>query len=328
MLQGLKYKLLISVALGAVVFIGLSVYSDLDRLQLALGRFSWSYLPLVLALSLGNFLVRFVRWHFYLRLLDVRIRMADNLVVFFSGLVMSITPGKAGELLKSYLIRTRYNIPVSQSDPAILAERLADIISLIFLAFLGIFSFRKGAMFLVLGGGGMALMLGVLAWPSGMRFCIGLLERVPVVCRLVDPLGRAYEGVRVLISLRNLSWAVVLGAGAWFAECLGFYVILQGIQAPVGVLNSAFIYSLSTLFGAVTMLPGGLGPTEGSLSGLLLLNGVLRENAVAATLLIRLCTLWFAVVLGAGAMVVFGGRFRGAIESEVEPEAPKSVQGV
>ena len=63
------------------------------------------------------------------------------------------------------------------------------------------------------------------------------------------------------------------------------------------------------------MLPGGLGPTEGSMSGLLALRGVDVPTAVGATLVIRVCTLWFAVALGAVAMLATQGRFGETPES-------------
>ena len=52
------------------------------------------------------------------------------------------------------------------------------------------------------------------------------------------------------------------------------------------------------LIGAISFLPGGLGGAEVTMTALLMLNGMDNGAAVAATLLIRLTTLWFAVVLG------------------------------
>jgi len=52
----------------------------------------------------------------------------------------------------------------------------------------------------------------------------------------------------------------------------------------------------------LSFLPGGLGVTEGAMT-LALVEGAAhfdRASAVAATLLTRLATLWFAVVLGIG----------------------------
>ena len=46
------------------------------------------------------------------------------------------------------------------------------------------------------------------------------------------------------------------------------------------------------------MLPGGLGATEASLTGLLVLLNIPKDISVASTFIIRVATLWFAVLLG------------------------------
>jgi uncharacterized protein (TIRG00374 family) len=73
------------------------------------------------------------------------------------------------------------------------------------------------------------------------------------------------------------------------------------------------------------MLPGGVGPTEGSMSGLLALRGVDLPVAVAATLVIRVATLWFAVAVGAVAMFIAQGRLDTAADP-TEPYGPQDVQ--
>ena len=52
------------------------------------------------------------------------------------------------------------------------------------------------------------------------------------------------------------------------------------------------------LAGAISFIPGGLGATEAVMISILIWKGVGSPEAVASTLIIRLTTLWFAVVLG------------------------------
>jgi uncharacterized protein (TIRG00374 family) len=71
-----------------------------------------------------------------------------------------------------------------------------------------------------------------------------------------------------------------------------------------------FIYAFSMLVGALSFLPGGLGGTEATMVALLMLNNVAQPQAVAATVLIRLVTLWFAVALGVIALSIAERRKR------------------
>ena len=52
------------------------------------------------------------------------------------------------------------------------------------------------------------------------------------------------------------------------------------------------------LAGALSFLPGGLGGAEAIMISLLVLKGMTMPAAIAATVFIRLATLWFAVLIG------------------------------
>ena len=57
------------------------------------------------------------------------------------------------------------------------------------------------------------------------------------------------------------------------------------------------------------MLPGGLGVTEGSLTFLLVQKQVATDVAVATTFLIRVVTLWFAVLVGIISLSLYQKRY-------------------
>ena len=57
------------------------------------------------------------------------------------------------------------------------------------------------------------------------------------------------------------------------------------------------------------MLPAGLGVTEGSLTFLLVEGGVAKNIAVAATFIIRVVTLWFALFVGIVSITLYQKRF-------------------
>jgi len=114
-----------------------------------------------------------------------------------------------------------------------------------------------------------------------------------------------YDVMHVLIRIRPLCWGTLLGTLAWFWEALAFFLVLVIFGQTIALLDAVFIYALSTLLGAVLFLPGGLGVTEGSLTGLSVLAGVPKSIAAAATLIIRVATLWFAVALGLTIMSIY-----------------------
>ena len=50
--------------------------------------------------------------------------------------------------------------------------------------------------------------------------------------------------------------------------------------------------------GAFTFLPGGIGLTEASMTGILVATGMDASSASAATLITRVATLWWGVAVG------------------------------
>jgi uncharacterized protein (TIRG00374 family) len=57
------------------------------------------------------------------------------------------------------------------------------------------------------------------------------------------------------------------------------------------------------------MLPGGLGLTEGSLTFLLVEKNVPVDVSVATTFIVRVVTLWFAVLVGIVSLSFYQKRF-------------------
>ena len=92
-------------------------------------------------------------------------------------------------------------------------------------------------------------------------------------------------------------WDEALGTQSWSPLYREIVDVPLLVQMP-GV-RPRRTPALSTLVGALLLLPGGLGGTEGSMVAMLGADGISRPQAVAATFLTRIATLWFAVGLGA-----------------------------
>jgi glycosyltransferase 2 family protein len=311
----LRTRLLVSLAFGALVFIGLTVYADAGRLAAAFATFGWEYLPLIVACTAANYLFRYIKWDLYTRVLDVRPTTSKNLIIFFASFMMAVTPGKLGEVLKSYLLKEVNGTPVSRSAPIILAERLTDFLGLVLIMIAGAFVFGYARALIVVFAVFFTGVTALLAWRRGSLWVLGRLARIRTLGRYAHHAGDAYESMYTLLRPRVLANAVVLSVVAWAFECLGYWIILRVFDAPPTMLKAAFIYAFSTIVGAVTMLPGGLGGTEGSLTGLAQLAGATKDVAVASTFIIRVATLWFAVVLGIVVTFAFQKRLHVRIDT-------------
>lgn len=310
----LKGRLLISLALGLAVVAGLLYFADLPRTVDALRGFDWRFLPLALVFVLWNYLLRFVKWHFYLDQIGVSALSArESGLIFLSGLSMVVTPGRVGEWLKSYFLREVAGTQFAASAPIIVAERLTDALSMLVLASLGLLAYGYGWQVLLLVLGASAAFVFLSQHRPAGRALYRMVRGLPRLGRALGHLRVFYESSYLLFRPRSLAVAVLLGVASWFGECVAFYWVLVGLGLPADptvLLQATFILAMATIVGSVSMLPGGLAAAEGSLAGLLLMLGVVEDPAVAAaaTLLVRLCTLWFGVVVGALALLAVAQR--------------------
>jgi uncharacterized protein (TIRG00374 family) len=323
-------KIALTLAFAALVFVALLVYAGLDEILGQLRDFGWWAVAPALALAFGNYLARFLKWQYYCRVLSIPVRTADSFIIFMSGLSMSISPGKFGEVLKSFLLKKIAGTPVSFSAPIVLAERMTDLVGLLVLAAAAMaflpFEGWMAALRWFFVATAAAVVALVLALGSA-RFAgafLGVFSRLPLAGRAADKMSAALQSAVKLFTFKNFALMSALSAVSWAFECAGFYIVLAAFNVPSPDAPSVvFIYCAGTILGAVSMLPGGLGLTEFSMVGMLV--QMLKTGgaqAVAATTVIRACTLWFATIIGVVFLVAGRRRFSvNALELEEMPDA-------
>ncbi|MBX0328919.1 flippase-like domain-containing protein [Oscillochloris sp. ZM17-4] len=313
-LKTLQGKILASLLLGLAVLVVIGLVSDLREVGRDLGSFRWALLPAVLGFTLLNYILRGMKWDYYLRRLGLGdgVSRLDSGLIFTAGMVMAVTPGKLGEVFKSYLLRRVNGVAVSVSAPIVLAERLTDGLAMLLLMALGLTLYPPARLlFVVLL---VATVAGILVAQS-RRLSLGIIDRVeglPLGGRIAPKLRNIYTSTAQLLDWRILLVSTVISVVSWGFECVAFYYVLVGLGVsgtPLLLLQATFIFAASTLFGLVSFLPGGLGASEVSSVGLLVaLVGQSASAATTATIIIRFCTLWFGVMLGAAALAWFGRR--------------------
>ena len=250
-LHSLRNRLLLSLLLGVIVFAGLTFYADYRDVGEALSDFRWELLPLILLLTSMNYVFRFVKWEYYLRIIGVKgLARRDSLLIFLSGLGMVITPGKVGEWLKCYLLREVHGTPIARSAPILLAERLTDSIALLLMASVGLFVFGDLWWVFVVVAGGAITLIAVARHRPTAHALLRFGGRLPLLRRFVPQLEELYESTYVVLSPRAVLEMSALSTLSWFFEVLAFYFTLVGVGQAGDIdllLRSAFILPISTL---------------------------------------------------------------------------------
>jgi uncharacterized protein (TIRG00374 family) len=256
-----------------------------------------------LTTSLCNYLLRFARWQRFVRALGHFVPKWINLRIYLSGLALTATPGKTGELVRGVFLRP-YGVPYAQSFVLFFWDRLSDLAGVLVLAVAAGGLLASGYSVLLPG----VLLVVALLWvlrPGGALFLRALLflqgrltRRVRRHVRSLTRLRRADARLTPSLALGG----VTAGTAAYGAQGIGLLVLANAAGVPLDLAGAILVVSVSTLAGAAVLLPGGAGIVEVTSVALLAAQGIPQPEAVALGLVHRLTTFWFAIGLGAGCL--------------------------
>ncbi|MEJ2304104.1 MAG: lysylphosphatidylglycerol synthase transmembrane domain-containing protein [Anaerolineales bacterium] len=301
--RDLVRRLVLGLVFGFVVLLVLAFAGDVRQVSARVLGFQWGVFPLVLGLTLFNYALRFLKWHYYVGQIGVQnLAIPESAQMFVASFPLSVTPGKVGEALKAVWLNQATGVQVARGVSVVLAERISDGLAMVVLSSLGVIAYPQ---YWPAVAGALAFLSAIVVVsqirPLALAI-LGLGERLPLVKRFAHSLHEFYEGSFALFRPGATLLAVGLGTVSWLGEGIGFYLILRGLGVPAGIDTlsvAVFVLSFSTIIGAISTLPGGLGAAEASIAGMLVvLLGLSSDTAAAATLLIRFATLWFGVALG------------------------------
>lgn len=319
-------RALLVTLLGVVLYGLFVVYTGMQQIGESFARFHGSAFAAALGLACFNYLLRFGKWQYYLsRLGIVGIPLLDSLLVFLTGFVLTITPGKVGEVFKSAVLAKTHGVPMARTAPIVIADRLTDVIGIVALILIGGASFPGGLPWALAGAAAVGIGLILILWQApALWLCARFEARGGKLGAAVPKLRESLTSLRILASPSALPLPALLSVLGWGAEGAALFLLLRGFEQNVPAPLAIFFYSTATLAGALVPVPGGLGLVEGMLrEALLRLGGVEQGAATASMILVRLATLWWAVVVGFIALFVLRLRFPEAL-AETRPGVSRS----
>jgi len=212
---------------------------------------------------------------------------------------MSVTPGRVGELIRMRWLRRETGWAVERTAPLVLMDRASDLAAMALIL--------AGGIALSAGGIAMATPVAIFALaaafiatrPKLLAGCVTVLYRmVGRFPRLMARVRTAARSLGIFSSGPIMAAALALGLIGWIAEGYAFHLLLMWMGADIGLAKAVAIFTFATLAGGLTGAPGGVGGAEAAMVALLSLEGVPLDVSIPATAVIRLTTLWFAILIG------------------------------
>ena len=305
-LSGWRFRaLLLVVLLSAAGYMAFSLWGGWQEVVAAVIQIGMAGTAIALLLSLVNYGVRFLRWQKYLALLGHRIYWPESLRIYIAGFGFTILPVKVGETIRSVFLK-QHGVSYPESLAAYFSEHFSNLISMLLLVAIGLWTYPQAKPLVVILAVLIIVVLVVLQQSKWLQAIENFAQkRLPVrIGKLVA------HGIEIVLHsgrcfrLPVLLYGIALGLVAWGAEGVAFYYIMHLLGYGISLQAALFIYAFSMLIGALSFLPGGLGGAEATMVALLMLSRVAQPQAVAATVLIRLATLWFSVALGVFALTL------------------------
>ena len=269
-------------------------------------KFNWVYIPVVLFLSFIAYLLRAVRWHYYLRELGVDLTVKDTFILYFTSLSVLVVPLLASGVIKAGFIKMKTGADVSKTLPIVFIERITDLIGMAIIAsicFLFI-DFDLIDLFLV-----SIFLIGSIGIIQNRKICHRLLElgaRIKKLKKFMHYVKNSYDSAYIMLRPKPLFIASIISLASWSLVGGCMYLIILGLNIDVNIWVAFFVFISPSILGVVTQLPGGIGAEETGIVGLLHLQfDIDKSNATAAMLLIRLATLWYGIVIGVISLKIF-----------------------
>jgi uncharacterized protein (TIRG00374 family) len=303
-------------ALGLAVIAGVVLFLNPERVGAAMTHFRVGLIAPIIVLSLLVYVLQGMRWHFLLRDVGTKLRLRDTILVNMAGQTISaIVP--LGDLTRAAFASTAGGTDFGTVAATVTFQELTYTLVLILFGLPTVLTLGYGltaVIAVVIGIAGIIVILTV-----SPVFCRihNLVARIPFLQKLLPVIDELQEETVKLLHHRDARALWVLDAARVVVAITSFWLVLQGLgSSHAGWWQAAFVLALSTIGGAVSLLPGGVGANEATVAATLVFLGLARGVAGAAAIIQRVLVTGLSLGLGLGAYALIhnrlhlGGRFQ------------------
>ncbi|MGC8730386.1 MAG: lysylphosphatidylglycerol synthase transmembrane domain-containing protein [Candidatus Micrarchaeia archaeon] len=284
---------------GVCIFLVISLIGGIGKVfQKIISINLLLYAGAIAAVFLG-YVLRFVKWNYYLKSIGIKVPLKQNFMVYLSLYSMNITPGKFGRILVAYTLNRLTKIKFANIIPIVAMDIFTDFLGTAIVALIAALYFDKYIIYVAIAD--IVLMLPFLFVTNDWLFrkfknIIKKHNRI----RMFSIYGDEYFSSQSKLNNRKVYLISLLSTiPAAFLNAMALYLTIIALGIKGKINESVFIFSVSQVAGMVSAVPGNLGVTDGMLMTFLNITyGLTTATSSAVTILTRIATLWFGVILG------------------------------
>lgn len=248
--------------LGVVIFALILWQSNLPEIIRRLAGINIAFFLSALAFGFSTILVNAFKWRLLVNSFGKKYGYRKAVGTWMTGFTAgAVTPGRLGDFLRAFYARKEAGLELGKSLSTVAADRVADLLALFLLAFLGIFSVLTGLSTLPLESG---LLYTLAAVFLVFMALIALLTKKEKTRALLGPVYRSmvpakykskarmsfngfYAGVKHILKSRQLlAKLFLLSLASWTLAILQCFMLALSLK--IDVAFSAFVFFIPIVF--------------------------------------------------------------------------------
>ena len=292
-------KAIAIVVITILIYVSFLVISDVNSILDEFSNFKFEYLPIIIILIVLGHVSLILRWNLLLKKSEIHIPTKSSILIFMGGISLAVIPGKAGELIKSELLKIKFDVPRSKSVSIIIVEQVYNGIGLTIASLFGLYYFNLG-LYVTIGFS--ILVISVILFLSSKRLSekfSKIFSKIKFLSQFVENINESQQTIHNLITGKFAINITILSTLFWIfiSSAVYFIIIAFGIEI-FEIFAIWTMYTNSIMLGFVSFLPLGIGVVEGSFAGFMAYGGMDMSIALTLIIIIRLIVEWIPIGIG------------------------------
>jgi len=302
-------KKLILGILASVIFIYFSLRGvEFDKIFAGFKNVNSIFLLPTMVLLLLESLLKSLRWGVILSPIERISQRRLFPLTCVGNMALILSPMRTGEVVRPYLVSKESKVPLSSSLAVILVERVFDILTILGVLFLLVFSSTLPDWLQKAGYGTLVILvflvffmlLSYFKLESILSFFGPLLNKLPHKLQgKIDGLVHTFvDGFKIISSPKRLVYVFLLSALMWGFPGLVIYTLFFFYNFQLSIVNALVVLVIITIGLSLPTAPGLLGNFQYACIVALSLCGIPKSDALSFSMIYYFMAIGRIIVLG------------------------------
>lgn len=293
-------KFIFFVIITIFFYTGLLLAFDLEKIIFTLNQINLLHYLAIYPITGLTLLVLGWRFKIILEKLGINLGYRQSFLVYAAGLSMSITPGGAGSIIKSHILKLKTGKSFSYTSPIIIYEKWLELVTIV--SIIGIFliwvNIIESLIVFLIGLSLSTLIFFAFKNSLGLMLFNKITDRLKFFKNFKIDIQEFKNTTSELTKFSTLSQLLSITFLSKILPMIAVFLIFNLFDYKLDIFTTTQIYFTSLVAGILTFIPGGIIVTEAGLLGLSVKFGIDLGTAALLVLLIRLLTFWIPTFVG------------------------------